>query len=179
MIIRGDDKIMKGFLTGYCSARRIKSGLIFAREHDINRHHLRELLTFKPSYLHLIISSEHHRSFAAALRPVTDELKLKILSDRSIRRMWFKYEFVTYNRRAAGTIKRFFRNLPAEIKRSGRAHVETIDPSAKGVEVYSPLHDYVFRGEGELSGDIERLLRLHPKLKEHEFIDVGDINLKH
>ena len=179
IIVRGDEKIMKGFLVGYCTSNRIKSGLVLARDHDINRHHLREILRFRPHYLHLVVRSDHYRALASTLRRVEKELNMTVISDRAIRRAWLEYDFETFNRRVARTIKRFFANLPEGIKRTGRKHEEHVDPHAKGVEMYSPAHDYAFRGKGQLTGDLERLLRLHPKMKAHEFIDVGDINLKH
>jgi hypothetical protein len=179
VIIHGDSKVLKGFVACYRSTHRIKSGLVLAREHPINRHHLKEILTFRHHHLHLIAGRGHYRGFMAALRPVADGLKLKVVSDRPIRRAWFEYEFETANRRVAATIKRMFANLPTDVRRVGRSHKEKIDPSAKGVEVYSPSHEYTYRGGGKITGNLESLLALHAKFEDHEFIDVGDISLKH
>ena len=178
IIIRGDENIMKGFLACYRSTHRIRAGLILARDYPINRHHLKEVLHLRRHYLHLIAAKTHYRGFMAALRPVIEELELEVLSDRSIRRAWFEYHFSTANRRVAGTIKRAFSRLPGDTRRSGRAHQEIVDPSVKGVEVYSPAHEYEYSGEGQVAGDLEALLKLHAKFKAHEFIDVEDIGLR-
>jgi len=178
LVIRGDEKLLRGFLAGYRVTGKITSGFVSAREHHINTHHLREILTFRGHHVHLLVRRDVHAGLLSALRRVPDDLEFEIVSDRLIRRASFKYEFEIFNRKIAGQIKRTFSRLPHDLKRKGPQHKETIDPSSKGVEAYAPAHDYIYRGKGEIGGELEQLLAYHDKLHEYEFVQVEDIELE-
>jgi hypothetical protein len=79
------------------------------------------------------------------------------------------------SRKIADDIKRRFRSIPAGLRLVGYEPEEIIDPSAEGVEIYTPVHDYRFVGNGVIEGDLETLLSCHEKLTSNEFIQVDDI----
>ncbi len=54
---------------------------------------------------------------------------------------------------------------------------ETVNRNGRGVELYSPLHDYVYEAEGSFSGGIEAVADLRAQLVLHDAVKVGQIKL--
>lgn len=178
VIVKGDDTLLRGFVWGFKAARKIKSGVLFCADHPIQTHHLREILTLHGNYVHLITSGQHHRAILAALKQAA-HLEFEVVSDKAIRKTYFDFKFQTFNRDVAAKLKRVLRRLPAGLKLVDFEPEETVEPSAKGVEFYSPVHDYCYEGTGKAQGEVEKLLRFHRALGEHVFIETEDIEVEH
>ena len=176
LIVKGDDKLLKGFLEGFQIANKIEDGLVFCRDNPINTGHLKEILTFHADYVHLVTSTRHHDSLIAAIDETDD---LELVSDKPVSRSSFKFEFETFNREVANTIRAALAKPPGGLKMVDYKPEEQIDPDAKGPEMYSPVHEYRFCGSGTVEGDIEKLLAYHHQLDDNEFIDAEDITLEH
>jgi hypothetical protein len=176
LIVRGDLKHLRGFLRGYQLGKRLKSGLLFCADQPINTHHLKEILTLHGDYVHLICRDRLREGLVTAVRSAVD-LEFEIIADRPIIRSAFGFKFKTVSRRVGNQLKKMFSRIPADLRLSQYEPEEIVDPSAKGVELYSPRPEYVFRGRGEVEGNIERLLRYHGKLAAHEFVDTELIQI--
>ena len=174
LVIKGNGKLLKGFVRGYEIGKSIKSGLCFCEDRPINTHHLKETLTFRGDHLHLLCGARIRQGFLTAIRKAED-LDFEIIADRRILKSSFEFEFETASRKVATDIRRRIRSLPAGLKIVDYEPNETIDPSAKGVEFYTPVHDYRFEGKGVIEGDLETLLAYHDKLTPNEFIQAEDI----
>ncbi len=178
VIVRGNDKLLKGFLWGYKEAKSIKSGLIFAHDHPIKTHHLREILTFRGAHAHIIASEGNHRGIVNAIKEAT-KLNFYIISDRKIRRAYFDFEFETFNRTVAERIKKSSRNIRAGLKLLKFREKEEVDPRDKGIEMYAVSHEYRYYGSGRIEGEVDALLKFHAKMCENDFIEVDEITLVH
>lgn len=178
LVVRGDANLLRGFLSGYQLARKIKRGFYVCRDSPINTHHLMEVLTFKGDYIHVILTQRVHEGIVAAIRQAED-MEFTIVSDKPIAKLSFEFKFRTASTKVGARLKRLFDKLPAGLELTRYEPEEEIDPSAKGIEFYSPAHHYQFRGEGEVAGDLDKLFRFRRKLDEHEFIDVERIDVVH
>lgn len=178
VIVRGNDKLLKGFLWGYKGAKSIKSGLIFAHDHPINTHHLREILTFRGAHAHIIANEVHHRGIVNAIKEATT-LNFSIVSDRKIRRTYFDFEFETFNRTVAGRIKKRSRNIPAGLELLKFKEKEEVDPRDKGVEMYAVSHAYRYYGSGRIEGEVDALLKFRAKMSENDFVELDEITIVH
>jgi len=177
LVIKGNGKLIKGFGLGYAFGKSIKTGLIFCHDHPIQTHHLRDVLTFRGDHLHMITSARVRRGFLSAVRAVED-LETEVIADRPILRSYFEFEFDTVSREVASDIKRVIRALPPGLKILEYEPEESVDKDAKGVELYTPVHDYRFEAKGSVEGDVEKLLSYHKKLTSIEFIEAEDIVLE-
>ncbi|MEJ2721927.1 MAG: hypothetical protein P8181_12435 [bacterium] len=175
-VIKGNRKLLHGFLRGFQAAKNIKRGLICCGDYPINTHHIKNLLTLHGDRTHVICDSRLRSSLIAAVEKAVD-LEFEILSDGEIFATSFEFRFETFNKKVASDLKRIFRRPPAGLTVEDYEPEEIVDPDAKGVEVYTPVHDYIFKGEGVVKGDIEKLCRFHAKLSANEFIEVEDIEI--
>src|SRR6266545_769199 len=55
---------------------------------------------------------------------------------------------------------------------------EDVDPSAKGVELYSPAHDYVYRCHGTFSGTPPGIFEIHRALQALDFVHQEELELE-
>ncbi|MFQ5511510.1 MAG: hypothetical protein ACE5EO_06630 [Candidatus Krumholzibacteriia bacterium] len=178
LIVKGDEKLLRGFLWGYKSTRRVKSGLLLCDDYPIDTHHLRELLRLQTGREHLICTEAHHKTLVAAINRAA-ELGFEIISDEPIVRSYFEFKFDTFSEKVARSLKRIVRRLPKDLGLSGFDEKEDRVPGAVGVEMYAPAHDYHYYGGGTAEGGIEKLLSLHKKFSDHEFVDAKDIHVEH
>jgi hypothetical protein len=178
LIVKRDDELLKGFIEGFMTAKNLKTGVILAREHDIETHHLKEVLTFHGNYIHVIVAGRYHRSLVSAIQK-TPDIACEIVSDKEIINAYFKFKFETFSRDVAKALKKTLARLPAGLQLIDYDPEETIDPSGEGIEFYSPIHDYSFCGKGKIRGDVARLIRFHERTKAHVFMETEDIELEH
>jgi len=176
LVIKGNGKLLRGFIRGYQIAKNIKTGLILCNDYPINTHHLKHVLTFRGGHVHLVCKARIRQNFLAAIEKAAD-LEFEILADNEIHEASFQFEFETFNKEVASGIKRVLRRLPAGLEFDSYTPEETLDPDAKGVEIYSPVHDYIFKGKGKIRGDLQKLCTFHTKLAGHEFFEVENILL--
>jgi hypothetical protein len=174
LVIKGDSKEMRGFLRGYEVGRSIKSRVCLCRDEPINTHHLRDILTFQGDHLHIICSERNRAGLLLAISQAED-LQFEIVSDKRIAKTYFEFEFETVSKKVASDIKRKLRTLPSGLRLTGYEPEETIDPSAAGVELYTPVPGYRFKGKGTVQGDFVRLLAYHKELVTNEFIRLEEI----
>jgi hypothetical protein len=178
IVIKGDEELLRGFIRGFQIGRSIKGGIWLGRDHPIDKKHLRDILVFWGNQLHVICTAGARRSVIAAIEQVKD-LDFKIVSDKRIAKTYFTFDFDTFSRDAASKIKGLFDAIPADIRLLDYAPQEKIDEGAHGVELYSPVHEYQFRGKGRIEGDFETLLSFREKLAANEFIDVKEVEIEH
>jgi hypothetical protein len=179
LIVKGDDEILKGFLWGYKFAKNYKKGLLFCDDHPIDTHHIREVLSFHRNWEHVIASEKVYEGILAALKGASEKLKFEIMCDKVIRDAHFEFEFETFSRDVARDLKRTLKRMPVSLELYDYDAKEEIDPGARGTELYSPVHDYCFKGKGKVRGGVEALLAMHAKLDEHVFIETSKIKLDH
>lgn len=61
---------------------------------------------------------------------------------------------------------------------AGYNPVEEIDEECKGAELYTPCHDYVFQGDGIISGPVDLVIPLMATLDAHPLIEAGKVSLE-
>jgi hypothetical protein len=176
LVIKGNGKLLRGFIRGYQIAKNINKGLLLCKNYPINTHHLKHILTFRGDHVHLVCKAQVRQGFLAAVEKASD-LEFEVLADQEVYTASFEFEFETFNKEVASGIKRLLRRPPAGLELKDYTPEETTDPDAEGVEIYTPVHDYTFKGKGKVAGDVEKLCAFHTKFAEHEFFEVEDIRL--
>ena len=109
----------------------------------------------------------------------TPRLKLQVGDRHAIRDAVFEFSFRCYSREEAAEIRRLVEeNLPDGLVLEGYEHEEKEDPSARGVELYSPAHEYEFSGRGRYHGTVPAVFEMVHRLADQTFIHSGDVTLR-
>ena len=175
IVFGGDQMLLKGFIRGFELGRSLEGGFWLGGDHPVDTGHLRRR-RLRGNYVHAICTSAVRKSIRDALSNAPD-CGFEILSDKKIVRATFDFKFDTFSREIAATIIDIIKNLPAGLQVLAYEPKETVDKKARGVELYSPAHDYRFEGKGRIEGDFERILALRAKLKAIEAVKPGKIHL--
>jgi hypothetical protein len=176
IVVKGDEALLKGFVRGFEVGRSLKGGFWLAGDHPVDLGHLKDR-GLRGHCVHAICGAAVRKSVLNAISSATD-CGFEILSDKEIVRAWLEFEFDTFSREAAASIKGILKNLPAGLRILAYEPTETVDKDARGVELYSPVHDYRFEGEGRIEGDFEKLLSVRAKLDAIEVAKAGKIHLE-
>ena len=176
IVVKGDDNLLKGFIRGFELGRSLEGGVWLCADHPIHAGHLKRL-RLHGRHLHAVCTSASRKSVLAAFAKAV-ETGIEVVFDKKIVRASFEFEFDTYSREVAASIKKIFNTLPTGLGLLAYEPKETVDKKARGVELYSPVHEYRFEGKGRIEGDFEKLLAVHEKLEGIEFAKTGDIRLE-
>lgn len=178
IIVKGDAKTLKGFIRGIQVGGALKRGLYIGGESPIAAEHLKHLHVGHGKQTHIICTVPVRKRILDSIAAAAD-LGLEIVFDEEIFRTYFEFEFETFNRDVAKAIKGCLKRLPAGLRLVDYEPDETVDQSARGVELYSPTHDYRFAGKGKLDGDIDSLLAFREAIAANEFVTVGEVRIEH
>lgn len=175
IIIKGDSDVVDAYLRGFLAGRGIKSGFFFSREWPFHLEKIRERLKYRGGVEHVVCVSQLRQTIVGSIDNSSVDIEVK--ETRKIKSCSFHFDFKTANRQTAGAIKRTLRNLPDGVELEDFDPAETVHPSGKGVEVYTPLHEYEFSGEGLIRGDVEGVLKMHKRMRENESYRSEDIDI--
>ncbi len=179
IIIRGNTDEARLFLRGFLAGRGEKAGFIFTKDNGFTLSHIRDIVKYHGDVVHLVCNAALRKSITAAVKSAPADLDLEIVESRPIVRASFEFKFSTANRKVAGSIKRLLGRIPDGAQLTGYAPEEIVDPDAEGQELYSPTHEYEFRGQGTVEGDPFAVKSVFDKLKDNEFFKCEGIELQH
>ncbi len=169
IVLEGNFMLAKGFLLGFLSNAKPDSKYFFHRKSGIRRETFKELLKefFElDNYAHVCIESDLVEPFKKALRLYTDITGNVIKSEKEIASASFTCSYELFNKELADKAKAIFENLPDDVTLDHYAPVEINDGEGHGVESYAPLHEYIIRATGTLSGNFESVMDIYLKIKK-------------
>jgi hypothetical protein len=126
----------------------------------------------------------HHLVFAPAgsarvlVRGLRKHPDLRLEHLREVEDAGFSFETEAFSRPKAEEIHNaLHRDIPPGISLLDIRESDKVDPEAKGVELYAPVHDYVYRASGSFHGGLPGILEMHRRLEEMDFCKPGTIEL--
>ena len=88
------------------------------------------------------------------------------------------FDFEVYDREDAKAVVHVLKDdLPDGVRIEGYEVTEKVDESAKGPELYTPLHDYVLSGRGRYVGPVPGIIAMAERLSDQSFIHPEKIQL--
>ena len=176
LIIKGKEKIIDAFLRGFFLGRNIKKGFYMCDEHHMCEDPGRGFLHFK-DYVHLICRTDIKTGLESAIEQAPKDLGLKLYDTRKVTRAKFSFKFEIFNKKMGTSLKRMLNAPPKGVRLIGFTDQEDINPEAKGVEMFAPLHEYSYSGEGQVDGDIEAVIHYYQKLDAIDLFNATEIKL--
>lgn len=178
IILKGDDKLLKGFVRGFEIGRSMRGVIWLCEDHPIDKKYSKAVRLFRGDHTRLVCAAKARQGLLASVAKAPD-LGFEIVWDGKITRTSFKFEFETVSREVASKIKKLLASAPTGVKLVGYEPQESVDAEARGVELYAPVPEYEFRGQGTAEGDLAALLSFRKTLAANEFFVVKDIVVEH
>ncbi len=173
-VLAGSDEAARGFLRGlYLGAGH--AGLLDfscgeAAEHSLGER-LRELVG-RCKAVRAVVDERGLELLRGAQTRLEQEAGLRLVEIRQIRHAHFGFRYHVFTPRHAEEVLALLGALPAGARRAGGEPVVTRDAEGRGVEVYSPVHEYEAAGEGEISGRVDAVVAARASLAAHALIEV-------
>ena len=185
MVIEGPSLLVKGYVAGLLVGAGLNLDEIrCADELPVDCESLveqfSEWIHLHGTHSHLLVPHRLHGEIKRRMEQARDLIGLKVLSDREIRSASFPFSFEVYAKRHFIELKELLRSVPDTVHLSDDfAPTETIDPSAKGAELYTTAHEYEASGKGTVTGDWDSIHELHQSLAQRSMVKAGKIRLHH
>jgi hypothetical protein len=180
----GSYNIILGMLEGFLLGKGVNWEWYSSKDSGIETETFTEIIkewvSLKTRLHHIVIEEDFHNALQSSLQERSDlrHLKLKYTkSARLIKSCSFKFTANAFAKKYGEEIKAIITAPPAGVTIENYTPVEETDQSAKGVELYAPVHDYTYRGEGTASGEAGAIVSFRKVLNDHPLVQVSSIKL--
>jgi len=183
-LFRGHHHLVRGFVLGFLVGRGLPLAAYFDDDLNFHCHGRMEWIKIhvglQTEDTFALISSTALAELQTALSQQPGAICLKLIDTRPVTAASFKFSYTAFTPEDGQRLLDLFRELPAGTALSPDYQPEVkVASSAKGIEVYTPVHDYHIRARGELSGAPEGVLRLAAYARKEPLIALGRVNLQY
>ncbi len=166
-----------GFVEGFRLAGHERHVWFCPREHLDHGGLLDALKERMHLETHVILSRELADRIVEALEE-SDLLDLEVEETHEIEYVELPFEFKCFSRDDALDIRaRIEKDLPEEVTLEDYEVKEEVDEGAAGVEMYSPVHDFIAAGKGRYVGPVPGVMEICRRLEGRDFIHPGKAQL--
>ena len=185
VVFEGHYGNIRGFIEGFIAGSGKELSFFFSDKVGVKAETMSEILkewiSLSNKIHHVVMDSELLEKIRKSLERLSDSDSLNkssIKSAKAIKAASFKFKFSTYGRKYGEDIKKLLGKLPGGLSLKQYSPVEKVDKDAKGVELYSPAHEYTFEGTGVIAGSVDEVIAFRKVLDDHPLVDVDEINLE-
>jgi hypothetical protein len=166
-----------GFVEGYRLAAGEGRVWFCPREHVDHGGLLDSLKERMHLETHVILSRALADRIVEALGK-SDHIDLEVEEIHEIEKVELPFEFKCFSRDEAVEIRaRIEKDLPEGVSLEDYEVKENIDEGAVGVEMYSPVHDFIAAGKGRYVGSVPGVMEICRRLEDRDFIHPGRAQL--
>lgn len=176
-VIKGDKEIVRGFVHGFVWGAGDPKGVYCEAELPLERESLASFLKLGP-HQRLLVKAGLAARLAEAVEKAHEELRLELKQRRPIGELSFQARARVFSPEAAKTIlQQFFGELPPGVEVRDKREEQEKDTSAKGAELYAPVHHFEYRASCTFAGPVEAIVELHGKLAGLDFVELEPIRI--
>jgi hypothetical protein len=173
LVVKGDDRDLIPYLVG-AGVR----GVYFAEESGLHVHALRERIRHLGEVQHIVCTAESRDEVHDALAKAAPRYHFEVKEERAVSGATFRFGVETPSRDIASKVRATVAAPPAGVTIAGFAPREETDPSSRGSEMYSHVHEYFFTAEGTVAGDIAGVIEMRRLLDAIDFVKCREIDLE-
>ena len=180
IVIEGPDKTLRAFTAGFLAGRgEARGAVLHGPDVGVETGSFGERLH---SLLHggrhevLLVDGRLGAALTSALAGHADDLGIRVTDHAVIVSASFAFRAEPPSRDAASHIKAALHHLSAGVTLTDDER-EEIDPDAAGIELYAPVHSYIFRASGRITGAFDGVLAMQRQLCDLDFVTVERLEL--
>lgn len=182
VVFRGKPKVVRAFLSGLVMGAGGEATLFYSFTdgifHEGKVEKFAEFMHIRATDCHVIIDGVTSSLVKKLAKRIKAETGLEVVSHRRITAASVKFSYQVFAPRYDQEMSRVVRELPKGLKLEDFQHEVKTDPAAKGVEAYSPAHDFEANCSGKVSGRVDLVVAFRKKLDEFPLIKSEDVLLK-
>lgn len=182
VVFRGKPSIVRAFLSGLLMGAGRQAQVYYSFlegvKHEGRAEKLAEMVGVRDSDCHVIVDAATAGWLKGLARGIAAETGLEIAANRRIRGASLALKYHAYAQRYEDEIMAALGDLPAGVRLTGMKREVRTDPRAKGVEAYSPVHEFEAKASGTLTGPVDALIVLRRRLVAYPLLKLAEIELK-
>jgi hypothetical protein len=170
---------IEGFLRGRDEQRVVLEAEAAGFDCESLGERIRELFRPPSETFHVLVPEE----LEPLVREAIDDAagrghNVTLIDQRPILSARFSFSFSVYSRKHASRIRKQFEELPEGVSLTAESSfTEKVNPQAKGIEAYAPVHHYELHAKGVAKGPVDGITKLLEICKAEELISVGKAEL--
>ncbi len=170
--------LLAGMLLAGESARHVFFASDLGGGRTSLRRQLREVVTGHGAGCRAVVDAGMLELLQRHAARIEAEAGLILRRRAAVRAARFSFRYRAFSRPHGEEIRALLAALPAGVRLDGGPATETLDPAAKGVEAYTPAHEYELAGEGAVSGRVDLVVAAHHLLEPNALIQLEPIELE-
>jgi hypothetical protein len=182
VVFQGKPKVVRAFLSGLLMGSGREATVFYHFDegvrHDGKADKLAALVGVRATNCHVIVDADTSAFLKKLARRIADETGLQVESHRSVRSASLEFSYRAFACQYDDEVLALLKGLPAGLALKGFKHDVRTDPKAKGVEAYSPAHDFEACGEGTVTGGIGQLIHFRRQMAGFPLVKMEEIILK-
>lgn len=182
LVVEGHFDLIKGFIVGFLEGKGMRGAALFARDHhvrgDTELKQFFRLLTGHKDQVRVLVDESLCQPLQDAFANVREALPLNLVSAREVAGARFSFAYEAYAREAGDELKGLFASLPPGVSIVDYEVKEEVEPEAKGIEAYAPLHHYRIKATGRITGAVKAVIEFQDKLEEHPLVTLEGVLLE-
>lgn len=181
VVFRGKPKVVRAFLMGFVMGNVDDATVFYSYTdgiwHEGKAEKIKEMVGLRGVDCHVVVDAQTSALLKKLRRRIEARTGLEITSHRSIRNASMEFSYTAFTPKHDNQIRDMVRKLPKGLRLEGYQHDVKVDPSAKGVEAYAPVHHFEAHGSATISGRVDLLVELKQEFSHYPLIDAEDILL--
>lgn len=182
VVFRGKPKVVRAFLSGLLLGAsrpaQVYYSFLEGVKHEGRAERLAEMVGVRDTECHVIVDAATAGWLKGLARRIAAETGLAITVNRRIRGASMELKYQAYAQRYEDEIRAALDDLPAGVRIAGMKREVRTDPRAKGIEAYSPAHEFEAKASGTMTGPVDALIGLRRRLAAYPLLKMSEIELK-
>ena len=181
--VYGREDVVRAFVAGFLAARGEREGLVLCGskldlEPESLGERLKELFV-AGSHAVLLAPEPPAGALADALVEGGSGVGMRLERRREVRAAAFTFHAEMFSRALADGLRQALHaSVPEATRVEDLTETEEVHPEARGVDLYAPVHDYIYRASGRIGGPFPGVVEMRRRLADMEFVDVGGLHLE-
>lgn len=180
LVIKGPESATKAFIEGLVVGADAYGAVYFIDDLNVESADLLEwikgLIGQKAESVSILADEPLLAVITKGIDDQAQDLDIALVATRKVIEAMFEFQFVCFSTEHAETIRALLETPPDQVFASEKNKFETKhDPSAEGVELYSPAHHFEYRGEGILHGKTRKVIEIYQKAKNEPLIKLSKL----
>jgi len=184
IIMEGSTDFIKGFITGLIEGNCVDDEAFVGADYRIGKRggysFLMRYFSSKKNTCTVVAGYELKEALLSISGTHHEHTPFRIIEIHEIKSAHFDVLITTYSKETGTELKGIIQNMPIETSWVPKLDIlEKYDAEGKGLEAYTPLHDYELRASGRIEGSVKGVFMLYHELKKYEVAELEEINLEY
>ena len=181
LVIEGAENACRAFIVGFTAGRRTARAGVFGHDCGLAPESFGERLRalFAGGSHHVFLApKELAAPLADALVERGGDAGLRLERRRLVQSIHFAFRVEAFSRPVAAAIRRdLLTDLPAGVRIDALSESEEDVPSAHGTELYSPVHEFIFRASGRYVGRPPGIFEIQRHASGRDFVSIEGMHV--